>query len=195
MKKADDQDPTAASADDAAEGDAAASADAQVQADEQISVPAQEFEALKREVADWKERCLRSQAEFDNVRKRLRKEADEAGTRAIARFVKPILNELDNLERALGSATPEAFNEFAQGVTMIRENLRSALANAGIEEVPAEGAFDPSLHEAIAEEERDDIPRGHIAKVHRPGFRLKDQLVRSAQVVVAKPKSPGPPPA
>jgi molecular chaperone GrpE len=157
--------------------------------DEQISVSAQEYEALRAEVAEWKERCVRGQAEFDNARKRLRKEADEAGTRAVARFVKPILNELDNLERALESAKPEAVAEFVQGVTMIRENLRAALANAGIEEVPTDGAFDPALHEAIAEVERDDLPRGHIAQVHRAGFRLKDQLVRTAQVVVAKPKA------
>ncbi len=52
-----------------------------------------ETERLKAEVKEWKERCIRSQAEFENVRKRLRKEADEAGTRAVARFVKPILNE------------------------------------------------------------------------------------------------------
>ncbi|MBA2481595.1 MAG: nucleotide exchange factor GrpE [Planctomycetes bacterium] len=157
--------------------------------DEQISVSANEYEALRREVGEWKERCARGQAEFDNARKRLRKEADEAGTRAVARFVKPILNELDNLERALESAKSEAFAEFAQGVTMIRDNLRTAFANAGIEEVATDGAFDPALHEAIAEVERADLPRGHIAQVHRAGFRLKDQLVRTAQVVVAKPVS------
>jgi molecular chaperone GrpE len=151
------------------------------------TAPLSELEAAKREAIEWRDRSLRSQAEFENARKRMRKEADEAGTRAIARFVKPILDQLDNLERALAAAKPESFVEFAQGVTMIRENLLAALANSGIEQIPAEGAFDPALHEAIAEEERDDLPKGHIARVHRPGYRLKDQLVRSAQVVVARP--------
>jgi molecular chaperone GrpE len=152
------------------------------------SAPPSELDTARREAAEWKERALRGQAEFENARKRMRKEADEAGTRAVARFVKPILDQLDNLERALAAAKPEAFAEFAQGVTMIRENLLAALAGQGIEPVPAEGAFDPTHHEAIAEEERDDLPKGHVARVHRTGYRLKDQLVRSAQVVVAKPK-------
>jgi molecular chaperone GrpE len=151
-----------------------------------ITLPAAEIEALRKEAADWKERCARSQAEFDNARKRLRKEADEAGTRAVARFVKPVLTELDNLERAIAAAKPENFAEFAQGVSMIQANLAAALRGAGIEPVPCEGIFDPSIHEVIAESETTEQPRGTIVQVHRPGYRLKDQLVRAAQVVVAK---------
>lgn len=134
---------------------------------------------------------MRQQAEFENVRKRLRKEADESGTRAVARFVRPILDQLDNLDRAVGAANPEAFAEFAQGVVMIRESLRASLAANGIEPVPGEGAFDPAVHEVLAEEERADLPRGHIVAVHRSGWKLRDQLVRSAQVVVAKPPAAG----
>lgn len=155
--------------------------------DETISVSANEFEALKKEVGEWKERCMRSQAEFENVRKRLRKEADEAGTRAVARFVKPILTELDNLERAVLAAKPEAFAEFAQGVTMIQTNLLSALRGSGIEQIACEGIFDPAVHEVLAEAENAEVPKGTIVQVFRAGYKLKDQLVRAAQVVVAKP--------
>jgi molecular chaperone GrpE len=153
----------------------------------QTPLSVDEFETAKREAAEWKDRCLRNQAEFENVRKRLRKEADEAGTRATARAVKPFLNEMDNLARALGSASPEAFADFAQGVTLIRENLAGALRSMGVEEVPCEGAFDPAVHEVIAEAPHAELPKGHIVQVHRSGYRLKDQLVRTAQVVVAKP--------
>jgi len=152
-----------------------------------VSIPKAELDALRQEHIDLRDRLLRAQAEFDNVRKRLRKEADEAGTRAIIRFVRPILNELDNFGRALNAAKPEAFVEFATGVSMIRENLGSALAGAGIEPIPAEGIFDPSIHEVIAETERAGVPRGTIVEIHRQGYRLKEQLVRAAQVVVAKP--------
>jgi molecular chaperone GrpE len=152
-----------------------------------ITIPTAEFESARREAGEWKERCMRSQAEFENVRKRLRKEADEAGTRAVARFVKPILTEIDNLERALAAAQPASFAEFAQGVSMIQANLATALRGAGIETIPCEGVFDPAVHEVIAEAEGTDHPRGTIVKVHRAGYRLKDQLVRAAQVVVAKP--------
>ncbi len=157
--------------------------------DETITIPLSEFETLKRHVTEWKERCMRSQAEFENVRKRLRKEADEAGTRAVARFVKPILTELDNLERAVLAANPEAFVEFAQGVTMIQTNLLTALQGAGIESIPCEGIFDPAVHEVLAEAENDDVPKGTIVEVYRAGYKLRDQLVRAAQVVVAKPSA------
>jgi len=160
-------------------------------ADETITVKVSDYEAGKREASEWKERCMRSQAEFENVRKRLRKEADEAGMRAIARFVKPILTELDNLERAVHAATPEAFVEFAQGVTMIQTNLQAALRAAGIEHVVCEGIFDPAVHEVLAEAENADVPKGTIVQVFRAGYKLKDQLVRAAQVVVAKPPAAG----
>lgn len=159
--------------------------------DETLTISASEFEALKREAGEWKERCMRSQAEFENVRKRLRKEADEAGTRAVARFVKPILTELDNLERAVLAANPEAFAEFAQGVTMIQTNLQSALRGAGIEPIACEGIFDPAVHEVLAEAENGEVPKGTIVQVFRAGYKLKDQLVRAAQVVVAKPPAAG----
>ncbi|MBA3684793.1 MAG: nucleotide exchange factor GrpE [Planctomycetes bacterium] len=151
------------------------------------AVSATEFAALKLEARELKDRLVRLQAEFDNARKRLRREADEAGTRAIARMVKPVLTEMDNLSRAIAAAKPEAFAEFATGVSMIRENLGAALTSTGLELVPSEGVFNPAFHEVIAEVEQADAPRGTIVEVHRPGYRLKDQLVRAAQVVVTKP--------
>jgi len=172
--------------DDADQTTADDDADAAIDLDATVTIPRVELENLRQEHGDLRERMLRQQAEFDNVRKRLRKEADEAGTRAIARFVKPVLNEIDNFGRALQAATPEAFADFAMGVSMTRENLINALASAGIETIPVEGIFDPAIHEVIAESERDDLPRGTIVEVHRAGYRLKDQLVRAAQVVVAK---------
>ena len=151
-----------------------------------ITVPTAEFEALRGQVVEWKERCMRQQAEFENVRKRLRKEADEAGSRSVARFVRPLLDQLDNLDRAIAAASPDAFAEFAQGVSMTRESLSASLAAAGIEQVPCEGVFDPAVHEVLAEEAREGTAKGTIVLTHRSGWKLKDQLIRSAQVVVAK---------
>ena len=156
---------------------------------ETITIPAAEFETAKRDASEWKDRSLRNQAEFENIRKRLRKEADEAGVRGVVRAMKPLLNEIDNLGRAIDSATPETFAEFAQGVTMIRENLKNALIGQGIEAIPCEGIFDPTVHEVIAEQEAADVPKGTILQVFRAGYKLKDQLIRTAQVVVAKPSA------
>ena len=145
-----------------------------------------ESDLLRLEIRELKERVLRSQAEFDNVRKRLRREADEAGGRAVARFCKPVLDQIDNLTRALNAANPASFTDFAMGVTLTREGLLSALTGQGIEQVVSEGIFDPALHEVIAETEQPDVPRGTILSVNRAGFRFKEQLVRAAQVIVAK---------
>ncbi len=153
---------------------------------ETITVPTAEFEAAKAQALEWKERCMRNQAEFENIRKRLRKDADEARTRGIVHFVRPILDQLDNLDRAISSASPETFAQFAQGVTMIRESLGASLAAAGIESITIEGVFDPAVHEVLAEEARDGLAKGTILLSHRSGWKLKDQLIRSAQVVVAK---------
>jgi len=149
--------------------------------------PVDELTELHQQIGELKERMVRAQAEFDNVRKRLRREADEAGTRAVVRFCRPVLDQIDNLSRALNVANPEAFTDFAQGVSMIREGLLMALASQGIEQVPAEGIFDPTVHEVLAEAENADVPKGTIVDIHRAGYRLKDQLVRTAQVVVARP--------
>ena len=156
---------------------------------ENITIPASEFEAAKRDASEWKDRSLRNQAEFEYIRKRLRKEADEAGARGVVRAMKPLLNEIDNLGRAIDSATPQQFAEFAQGVTMIRDNLKNALVGQGIETIVCEGIFDPTVHEVIAEQESADVPKGTILQVFRAGYKLKDQLIRTAQVVVAKPSA------
>ena len=147
---------------------------------------AAQLAALTALAEEWKGRALRQQAEFDNVRKRLRKEADEAGTRAIARALRPVLEQIDNLERALAAATPDRFAEFAQGVTLIRDGLASGLAAQGLERIACDGVFDPAQHEVLAEQDQPDTPKGSILAIHRSGWRLRDQLVRTAQVVVAK---------
>ena len=146
-----------------------------------------ELDRLRKDNAELREALLRRQADFDNARKRLRREADEAGSRALARFVKPLLVELDNFQRALEAAKPEAFADFALGVTMIKTNLDTLLGSNGIVPVPAEGVFDPQIHEVLQEVERADVPRGTIVAVQRQGWKLGEQLIRAAQVVVAKP--------
>ncbi|TVR14461.1 MAG: nucleotide exchange factor GrpE [Planctomycetota bacterium] len=143
-----------------------------------------EVTRLRQECQALKEQLLRERADFDNIRKRLRREAEEAGQRAVARFVRPMLLQLDNFGLALEAANPEAFNDFAMGVTMIRDGLVATLADAGITPVEEQGAFDPAVHEVVAEVPA-DAPKGHIVAVQRRGYRMQEQLVRSAQVVVS----------
>lgn len=148
---------------------------------------AEEVERLREEVQDLKDSLVRQRADFENARRRLRRDAEEAGARAIVRFVRPILDELDNFERAIAAASPESFEDFATGVSMIKVNLDGILAGAGIVPIPCEGVFDPQWHEVVAEVEDPERPRGTIAEVVRSGWKLDDQVIRTAQVVVTRP--------
>jgi molecular chaperone GrpE len=167
-----------------AEADEAASDESQ---SETMEVGVAEFEKLHTENRELKERIIRQQADFDNIRKRLRREADQAGSRQLASFIRPLLVEMDNFEHALNAAKPEHFQDFAMGVTMVRENILGILGHSGIEVVPCEGVFDPAWHEVIAECEDPDKARGTILEVHRQGYRLGEQVIRAAQVVVSRP--------
>ena len=154
------------------------------QGEEAVAEPVVEEEdplaVLRTECQGLKEQLLRERADFDNIRERLRREADEAGSRAVARFVRPVLLQLDNFSLALEAANPEAFMDFAMGVTMIRDGLLSALSDSGITPVETEGKFDPAQHEVVAEIPN-DLPKGHIVTVQRGGYRMGNQLVRAAQ--------------
>ncbi|MFW5830446.1 MAG: nucleotide exchange factor GrpE [Planctomycetota bacterium] len=154
---------------------------------ETITIPVTEFEQLKAENRDLKERIVRQQADFDNIRKRMRRDMEQTGQRQLASFIRPMLTELDNFGHALAAAKPEHFQDFAMGVTMVRENLLGVLNASGIEIIPCEGVFDPALHEVVAETEDAEQPRGTIAAVHRQGYKLGEQVIRAAQVVVTKP--------
>ena len=155
--------------------------------DEQITISVDEYEQLKNAQTEAREQMMRQQAEFENTRRRLRKTADEAGTRSLASFIRPILNEMDNFEMAIKAANPEKFNDFAMGITMIHENLKGIFSGSGVEIIPAEGVFDPALHEVVAEIEQEGAQRGEIIGVQRTGYKMNDQVVRAAQVIVGKP--------
>ncbi|TVR44415.1 MAG: nucleotide exchange factor GrpE [Planctomycetota bacterium] len=150
----------------------------------EAEAPLDAFALLRQENQGLKEQLLRERADFDNIRKRLRREAAEAGNRAIARFARPLLLQMDNFGHALEAANPDAFMDFAMGVTMIRDGLLSALNEGGIAPIESQGPFNPAHHEVVAEIPS-DLPKGHIVAVQRAGFKLGEQLVRAAQVVVS----------
>lgn len=184
-----------AAADKAAAEQAQKAEKAQQEADEAAAEEAADEDpvaALQNEVGELKQRLLRQQADFDNIRKRLRREADQAGQRKIASFVRPLLTEMDNFELALTAADPSDFQNFVMGVSMIRENVLGMLNSTGIELINAEGIFDPAWHEVVAEQEDPEQARGTILQVHRQGYKLGDQIIRAAQVVVAKPPAEAP---
>ena len=140
-----------------------------------------EAEALK-----WKEAAIRTAADLDNYRKRMARERSEDLRFARAGLIEELLPVFDNFSMGLQMAEQEQDSMIYKGMEMVKGQLDDFLAAQGLVEVPAEGIFDPNLHEAVAEEENDGAEPGEILFVKRKGYRIHDRLLRAAVVVVAR---------
>ena len=152
--------------------------------------PVDPLAEAEEKVAALKEQLLRTAADFDNFRKRARREHEEAQVTGREAMLKELLPVFDNLERAVTHAdTASDVRSFANGIDMVVKQFIDALKRANIERVASVGqAFDPSVHEAIQQLETDEYEPGVVAAEVQGGYRLGGRLLRPALVVVAKPK-------
>ena len=138
---------------------------------------------------NW-ERLVRVTADFENFKKRAARERVEAGQSASAALLVKLLPILDNFEMAQAAAQTAQGDKLAAlqtGIAMIQQQLKSLLVEAGLEEIEAAGKpFDPAFHEAVAQEETDKVPEGHVAQQIRKGYKFRERLLRPAAVTVAK---------
>lgn len=126
----------------------------------------------------------RTQADFENFRKRAQRDNAAAEQRGTTRVVRELLPALDNLDRAIAAATDD--DHFVQGVRLVQAELTAALARVGVEGYSPEGeAFDPTVHEAIAQQPVEGAEAGTVAEVLQPGYRKDGAVIRPARVVVA----------
>ena len=148
-----------------------------------------EHEAVAPAEPDYKDQWLRAVAELDNVRKRARRDAGLAETRGASRLARELLPALDNLERALAAAEAQPENadhHLTDGIRLVQQDLLAALGRAGIvQDSPLGEPFDPHVHEAVAQAPVDGAQTGTIVEVYSPGYRLGDDVLRAAKVVVA----------
>lgn len=151
--------------------------------------PVDPLEEAKAEVARMRDQLLRTAADFDNYKKRARREAQEGERRVREEFLRDLLPVFDNLERAAQHAgTASDVKSLADGIGMVMRLFVDTLAKLGVERVNAVGqAFDPALHEAVQQLETTEHPPGAVAAEVQAGYRMGDRLVRPAMVVVAKP--------
>lgn len=149
------------------------------------------WEELEADVAKWKELSLRTAAEMDNLRKRTAREREEAIRYANQRLLEDLLPVIDNFEMGMQAASQDTSSMIYIGMDMVRRQLNDFLAAQGVEEIPASGAFDPNLHDAVAQEECAAGGEGRILRVTRKGYKLRDRLLRPASVVVSKLPSEG----
>ena len=135
-----------------------------------------------------KDKYLRLAADFDNFRKRARRENDDAERRGRETLLKDLLPVFDNLERAvLHAEQATEAKSVADGVRMVLKQFVDTLERVGIKRVPTIGqSFDPNLHEAIQQLETKEHPPGTIVAEVQPGYAIGEKLVRAAMVVVAK---------
>jgi molecular chaperone GrpE len=148
----------------------------------------------REEAQRLKDAWMRTAADFDNFRKRSRRELEDARRSGREELLKELLPVFDNLERGILSAkTATEVKGVVDGLSMILKQFESTLSKVGIQKVQTVGAiFDPMMHEAIQQVETSEHPPGTVVAEVQPGYMAGEKLIRAAMVVVAKPKSEEP---
>ncbi|MDX6635360.1 MAG: molecular chaperone GrpE [Solirubrobacterales bacterium] len=148
-----------------------------------------DFDALladaQKERDEYLELAKRTKADFENYRKRVAADVQAAAARGKAEVAREVIEAVDNLERALETGG-ENTDGLASGVEMVLGGLRETLKRHGIEAVDPKGEkFDPNQHEALSTMPVEGIESGTVVEVMQKGYRLGEQLIRPARVVVS----------
>ena len=155
-----------------------------------VEPAADEVTMLKQQLEEQKNDYLRLAAEFDNFRKRTRRDIADIVKSANESLISQLLDVLDNFERAMKSQGEKVDLEaYSKGVALVYDKLNGILTNAGLKKFESIGeAFDPRLHEALMQVEADDKEPDTIALEMLPGYTLNDKVIRHAKVGVVKGK-------
>ena len=156
---------------------------------EAYAVAGEQLQALTAKAEKADEYLLlaqRTQADFENYRKRAARETRQAQERGAVKLAQALLPAVDNLERALEHAPADEDDHFVAGIKHVLSDVVTALQKAGIERYSPEGEpFDPTLHEAVAQQPADGAEPGTVVEVFQRGYRMGELVVRPARVVVA----------
>jgi molecular chaperone GrpE len=150
--------------------------------------------ALEAEVADLKDRLLRTLAEMENLRRRSEREMADTRQYAVANFARDMLTVSDNLRRAIDALPAESeqgkdpvLAALIEGVEVTERGLAQTLEKFGVHPIDAKGEkFDPAHHQAMFEVENAELPSGSVAEVVQTGYRIGERVLRPALVGVAK---------
>ena len=159
----------------------------------EFSVPEEDLTPAA-EVEKWKDVAARSQAELDNYRKRMAREKTEAIVFANRSLLEQLFPIIDNFEMGLKAAQDSEGDDsmIFQGMTMVYKQIGDFLSEQGVEIIQSDAvSFDPNLHEAIKQESSDEVAEGQILCTLRRGYRLKERVLRAANVVVSSGSSEG----
>ena len=136
-------------------------------------------------VSEYKDGWARSQAEFQNYRKRIERDNELTYANMKGDIIKKVLPALDDLERALQNRPAD--DSWASGIELIARKLQNILEGEGVKRIEAKGAaFDPNFHEAITHEPSDEVESEHVIDVVQNGYMLGERVIRPALVRVAQ---------
>jgi molecular chaperone GrpE len=148
--------------------------------------------SLDRELADVKDRLLRTLAEMENLRKRTEREVADSRLYGIATFARDVLTVADNMHRAMEAVAPELRADpngktLVEGVELTERELLKALEKNGVRRFDPQGEkFDPNLHQAMYEVPDASVPAGSVVQVVQSGYMIGDRVLRPALVGVSK---------
>ena len=147
----------------------------------------EELTARAGKADQYLELAQRTKADFENFRKRAAREASAAQQRGVIKLARELLPAVDNLDRALGAAGNSSDGaDLVAGVKLVHAEVLAALARVGVEPFHPEGEpFDPSCHEAVAQQPVEGAQSGTVAEVYQQGYRLGETVIRPARVLVA----------
>ena len=149
----------------------------------------EEIEALRRERDELREQVLRKRAEFENYRKRVERDRQQAGQEATGKVIQSLIPSLDNLDRALEAGGGEA--ALREGVELIRRGIVALLEEQGVVlDDPVGRKFDPQMHQALSHDPVPGVEDGTVVEVYRKGYLFMGRLLRPALVKVAKGRGP-----
>ena len=151
----------------------------------------EEVAKLRREIADLRDRSMRTLADFDNFRKRSERERQETRKYALVEPLREFLEIVDNLGLALSAAG--SADDLKRGVEMIHRQMQELLRRLGVKEIEAlNQPFDPALHEAVQREEDPTVKTPTVVGELRRGYMLHERLLRPSMVKVAVPSETKP---
>lgn len=133
---------------------------------------------------ELEEKYMRAYADFENVKKRLERNKNQALEYAYEKIARDLLPVLDALDSAKEAA--KEHEAIAQGIMLTQESFLKALQKHGIESISTDGEFDPNVHECIMQVNKPEAENGHIAQVMQRGYKYKERTLRPAMVAVVK---------
>jgi molecular chaperone GrpE len=169
----------------APEGAEASEAPEERPAETEVAQDLDQLVAKARERDEYLALAQRTQADFENYRRRMARENAQAGERGVAKVARELLPALDHLELALKAA--EGHEDVVKGFAMVSGELQAALGRVGIEAFAPQGEpFDPNEHEAMAQAPIEGAESGTVVEVYQQGYRINGVVLRPARVVVAQ---------